>query len=207
MPVIRREYFNRWYSLKAYFFASSIADIPCHVSTNEMGIYDEMNQLSDAVIFGACLQVTCVTVFMTIIFWLTNQPFEWFRFGMSVFVIILVSLIFQDYGIMMGTLLDMQVNYTCIEFANGSMSIRSSVLRSYFGLLQTGLIAAMFTTFPIVMFSGFLLFRKDAPEGYHYFFDASPLRRAVELVVASVYGFDRKPLACPKVRFDIALFY
>lgn len=31
IPVIKREYFNRWYSLKAYYFATLIGDIPVQV--------------------------------------------------------------------------------------------------------------------------------------------------------------------------------
>lgn len=32
IPIISREYFNRWYSLKSYYLAVTVADIPLQVS-------------------------------------------------------------------------------------------------------------------------------------------------------------------------------
>lgn len=35
MPIISKEHFNKWYSLKSYYVAKTLADIPVQVSTNQ----------------------------------------------------------------------------------------------------------------------------------------------------------------------------
>ncbi|KAK7597801.1 hypothetical protein V9T40_010026 [Parthenolecanium corni] len=142
LPVIKREHFNRWYSLKAYFIASTIGDIP--------------------------VQVICVSLFMSIVYYLTGQPVEIKRFSYSTLTLILIAIIFQDYGICVGTLLD----------------------------VQTGFIFGVFSTFPWVMFSGFFLYARDTPQIFRKLFDLSIVRRGFEAIVISLIGFDRKPFAC-----------
>lgn len=53
ISVIKREHFNRWYSVRAYFAALSLADIPT--------------------------QFICTLIYVLITYFLTNQPLELFR--------------------------------------------------------------------------------------------------------------------------------
>lgn len=46
---------------------------------------------------------------MAIVYYLTGQPAEIKRFSYATLTLILIAIIFQDYGIFVGTLLDVQV--------------------------------------------------------------------------------------------------
>ncbi|NJI29882.1 ABC transporter permease, partial [Aeromonas veronii] len=56
MPVLLKENFNRWYSLRSYYLAITVSDIP----------------------FQA---IFCV-LYVSIVYYFTSQPMEWFRFAM-----------------------------------------------------------------------------------------------------------------------------
>lgn len=81
--VLVREYLNHWYSLKAFYLAKSMADIP--------------------------FQVIVPTLFMTAIYLMTNQPMCLDRFFMLLTVTILMSLIGQSIGLVFGAAFDIQI--------------------------------------------------------------------------------------------------
>lgn len=60
----------------------------------------------------------------------------------------------------------------------------------------------MFSTTPFVMFSGLLLYPRDASPVFRWVYETSVLRHAVEAVVTSVFGYDREPLECNQVKVD-----
>ncbi|XP_060833391.1 ATP-binding cassette subfamily G member 4 isoform X3 [Rhopalosiphum padi] len=76
ISILTKEHFNRWYSLKSYYIATNILDIP--ITT--LG----------------CL------IFSVIIYLMTGQPLEWNRFGMFTFISWLMVLISQSLGFIIG---------------------------------------------------------------------------------------------------------
>lgn len=76
MPIIAREHFNRWYSLKSYFLAVTIADVP--------------------------LQGLCTCVYTVIMYFMTSQPFEPGRFLQYLLICALVSYTAQSIGLVVG---------------------------------------------------------------------------------------------------------
>ncbi|XP_034242885.1 ATP-binding cassette sub-family G member 1-like isoform X2 [Thrips palmi] len=76
MPIIAREHFNRWYSLKSYFLAVTIADVP--------------------------LQGLCTCVYTVIMYYMTSQPLEPARFIQYLLICALVSYTAQSIGLVVG---------------------------------------------------------------------------------------------------------
>lgn len=152
LVITRREYFNRWYSAKAHFLSSIFADIP--------------------------VQIFSVTVFCLPLYYLTDQPLEWHRFLRVLLISNLVPLVFQDYGILVGTLMN----------------------------VQNGLIFGMFTTTPYVMFSGFFLYYRDTPKVFQWMYETSVVRHAIEAVSIAIFGYGRKPLYCDVNKYLLCPF-
>jgi ATP-binding cassette subfamily G (WHITE) protein 1 len=82
VPIIRRESFNGWYSVKAYYIAHTLTDIPV--------------QLASAILY-------CLIVYL-----MSNQPRDWHRFALFLSVCITTSLLSQSMGYLVGTLLKVQ---------------------------------------------------------------------------------------------------
>ncbi|KAK3927918.1 ATP-binding cassette sub-family G member 4 [Frankliniella fusca] len=76
MPIIAREHFNRWYSLKSYFLAVTMADVP--------------------------LQGMCVCVYTVVVYYMTAQPMEPLRFLQFLLICSLVSFVAQSVGLAVG---------------------------------------------------------------------------------------------------------
>ncbi|KAM3958493.1 ATP-binding cassette subfamily G member 4 isoform 2-T2 [Aphomia sociella] len=82
MPVLVKEHFNRWYSLRSYYLAITVSDIP----------------------FQA---VFCV-VYVVIVYLLTSQPAEWARFSMFLSSCLLISFVAQSVGLVVGAAMSVQ---------------------------------------------------------------------------------------------------
>ncbi|XP_037042712.1 ATP-binding cassette sub-family G member 4-like [Bradysia coprophila] len=78
LPIVTREHFNRWYSLKAYYVAMTLADAP--------------------------IQVGCILIYIIITYLMTSQPLEWFRFGLFFVICLMVALVAQSIGLAVGAL-------------------------------------------------------------------------------------------------------
>lgn len=81
--IVKRENFNRWYSSGSYYLASVISDFP--------------------------ISVGCSTLYLIIIYVLTDQPIESFRFTNFVLIGILCNLASQSFGILIGALFKITV--------------------------------------------------------------------------------------------------
>lgn len=90
MPIVAREYFNRWYSGKAYYFALTFADIP--------------------------LQFVCVLLFVLITYFMTGQPFELFRLAFVVIITFELALIAQGIGMIIGAVCGVTVSFISFLF-------------------------------------------------------------------------------------------
>lgn len=82
LPVLLKENFNRWYSLKAYYLAITVSDIP----------------------FQA---IFCI-IYVTIVYFLTSQPAETARFSMFLGACLLISFVAQSVGLVVGAAMNVQ---------------------------------------------------------------------------------------------------
>ncbi|XP_054002971.1 ATP-binding cassette sub-family G member 4 isoform X1 [Hylaeus anthracinus] len=82
LPVLLKENFNRWYSLKAYYLAITVSDIP----------------------FQA---IFCI-LYVTIVYFLTSQPADTMRFSMFIGTCLLISFVAQSVGLVVGAAMNVQ---------------------------------------------------------------------------------------------------
>lgn len=82
MPVLIKENFNRWYSLRSYYLAITMSDIPFQF-------------------------VFCV-IYVSIVYWLTSQPPESHRFYMFLGACLLISFVAQSVGLVVGAAMNVQ---------------------------------------------------------------------------------------------------
>ncbi|XP_008551030.1 ATP-binding cassette subfamily G member 4 [Microplitis demolitor] len=82
MPVLMKENFNRWYSLKSYYLAITISDLP--------------------------FQTIFCMMYLCIVYFLTSQPLDAMRFSMFVGACLLISYVAQSVGLVVGAAMNVQ---------------------------------------------------------------------------------------------------
>ncbi|XP_043462541.1 ATP-binding cassette sub-family G member 4 [Leptopilina heterotoma] len=82
MAVFVREHLNYWYSLKAFYFARTLCDIP--------------------------FQIVYSAVYVMIVYFMTAQPMEVERFLMYLNICILTSLVSQSIGLLIGAAMSVE---------------------------------------------------------------------------------------------------
>ncbi|XP_034187732.1 ATP-binding cassette subfamily G member 4 isoform X1 [Osmia lignaria lignaria] len=82
LPVLLKENFNRWYSLKAYYLAITVSDIP----------------------FQA---IFCI-IYVTLVYFMTSQPTDGTRFSMFLGTCLLISFVAQSVGLVVGAAMNVQ---------------------------------------------------------------------------------------------------
>ncbi|XP_071455033.1 ATP-binding cassette sub-family G member 1-like [Hetaerina americana] len=125
MSILLKEHFNRWYSIKSYYVAITITDLPVSI-------------------FGCVL-------FTALVYFMSAQPFEVVRFSMFTIISLLVMFVAQSFGLMIGavfsvvngTFLGPVLSIPMMMFAGFGVTIRDmpEYLRwgSYVSYLRYGL--------------------------------------------------------------------
>lgn len=142
MGVILKEHFNRWYTLKCYYLSVTIIDLP--------------------------LSIFCCLFFTVIIYLMSGQPMEWFRFGMFFTISLLIVLIAQSLGLTIG---------------------------AWFNVVN-GTFLGPVLTIPMMMFAGFGVTLRDLPSYLKWGSHISYLRYGLEGYVNAIYGENRETLDC-----------
>lgn len=142
--VLKKEQFNNWYKLSTYFTAFLLTTIPVQMSF--------------------CL------VYVSVSYYLTDQPLDLMRFVMFLTVNMFVVFISECYGLGLGTF---------INPVNGV----------FFGAIGICL---------MILMAGFLALLKHMPTPMYYLSFCSYLRYSMEGMVIAIYGYERENLWCPR---------
>ncbi|EZA54901.1 hypothetical protein DMN91_009473 [Ooceraea biroi] len=125
MAILLKEHFNRWYSLKAFYVAITVIDVP--------------------------LSIFCCILFSLIVYAMTAQPLEIIRFSMFLIISLMIMFIGQGTGLMIGavfnvvngTFMGPTLSVPLMMFAGFGVSLRDlpSYLKwgSYLSYLRYGL--------------------------------------------------------------------
>lgn len=170
----------------------------------------------------------CCTAFTIIVYLMSAQPMEWIRFAIFLGISILVVLVAQTFGLLVGAVFSVvvstHVSYTTLFFGPhsealpgwsircrfdencvdpGSIRWRAdhhfSVTRmkfSHWHFFQNGTFLAPTLSVPMMMFAGFGVSLRDMPAYLQWGTYVSYLRFGLEGYVGSIYGLNRRTLAC-----------
>ncbi|XP_055916554.1 ATP-binding cassette sub-family G member 1-like [Eupeodes corollae] len=144
IETIKKETFNNWYKLKTYYLATLITSTPVHI------------------IFSSA--------FSTIMYLMTDQPFELERFVKFVLTLITTTITADGFGVLLGTVLD-PINGTFV--------------------------GAVLTCF-MVIYSGFLILFTHMSSIMRAVSYTSAHRYALESMILSVYDNGRADMQCPQ---------
>lgn len=142
MPVLVKEHFNRWYSLRSYYLAITVSDIP----------------------FQA---IFCI-IYVVIVYLLTSQPPEWFRFSMFLSSCLLIAFVAQSVGLVVGAAMN----------------------------VQNGVFLAPVMSVPFLLFSGFFVSFNAIPVYLRWITYLSYIRYGFEGTALATYSFNRAKLKC-----------
>ncbi|XP_025421645.1 ATP-binding cassette sub-family G member 4-like isoform X3 [Sipha flava] len=144
--LMRLEYFNQWYSLHSYYTCVTLTDLP--------------------------LQIISTGIFYIVIYLMTGQPFELFRFLMVFLMLIVTGLMSQATGMLVAILFK--------NFLINTIVISSIIL-------------------PMTIFAGIMLRINDTPKIYSWIYDISVLKHSMQGILHGIYGFKRSSLPCAEI--------
>ncbi|XP_017777777.1 PREDICTED: ATP-binding cassette sub-family G member 1-like [Nicrophorus vespilloides] len=147
LGILQKEHFNRYFRLRSYYIAITILDLPISIFSTTVSNY--------------------------IILYFTAQPMEMNRVLMVLSFGIMVGLIAQSIGLLLGSCLN----------------------------LRNGVFVGSYVHMPLMLLSGFGLLVKDVPSYFNIIGYISYMRYAVSGMNVAIYGYNRKKLECPDDEF------
>ncbi|XP_058805884.1 ATP-binding cassette sub-family G member 1-like isoform X2 [Phymastichus coffea] len=147
LPTLRREYFNRWYTLHSYFLANRLADLP--------------------------IELIAITSYSVVIYFLSGQPHDSTRLGMFLLSLVLVCLVSQAIGLLIGA---------CFT-------------------VRTAAILGPIAVVPAMLLSGFFVQPQDVQRPLKWLFDLSFCKYARDGLIYAMYGLDRPRMACSETEY------
>ncbi|XP_017472900.1 PREDICTED: ATP-binding cassette sub-family G member 1 [Rhagoletis zephyria] len=146
IKIVRKETFNRWYKLTPYYMALNISRLP--------------------------LQIFLNMIMLTIIYWMSGLPAQWWRFGLFASIGLMTSLIAEGMGLAIGM---------TFSITNGS-AVGPLAIAPLLGLAIYG-----------------FDFAAQIPYGMNLLMKFSYVRVGVVALILSVFGFDRPELECDDI--------
>nr|QCO93589.1 ATP-binding cassette subfamily G member 7 [Chilo suppressalis] len=140
--VILQEHLNKWYSLPTYCISRILVDLP--------------------------IQLLCATTFTFPAWYLTSQPLDPHRMGCAWLLLILLIILAQTFGLVIGAACDVKLGLFVIPAAN----------------------------IPMLMFSEFFIPYQEMPVYLRPLADISYFRYSFDAILETVYGFGRERLPC-----------
>ncbi|PSN40866.1 ATP-binding cassette sub-family G member 4 [Blattella germanica] len=114
------------------------------------------------------IQVVCSIAYTVLAYHMTSQPLEVSRYVLFLIICVLVAMVAQSIGLLIGV----------------SMSI------------QNGMIWGALAIMPFTIFSGFFVHMNDAPVYFRWLFHISYLKYGLDGVLISIYSYERQKLDC-----------
>ncbi|XP_049868332.1 ATP-binding cassette sub-family G member 1-like isoform X2 [Pectinophora gossypiella] len=140
--VVLQEHLNRWYWLTTYCISKILVDLP--------------------------IQLLCATVFIFPAWYLTSQPLDLHRMGLAWVICILITILAQTFGLVVGAACGVKLGLFVIPAAN----------------------------IPMLMFSEFFIPYHEMPIYLRPFATISYFRYGFDALLQTVYGFGRDKLTC-----------
>ncbi|XP_031623711.1 ATP-binding cassette sub-family G member 1 [Contarinia nasturtii] len=144
LEIVRKETFNNWYKVRTYFLANTLTTTPIHI------------------VFA--------TIYSTIIFYLTDQPWELNRYTRFTLVYVLLTIVADALGLLLG-------------------AIANPINGTFW--------AAIITAFKLA-FCGFLALWSHMIPAMKVFTYVSTHAYGLEALVLSVYDHNREDISCPE---------
>ncbi|XP_053613021.1 ATP-binding cassette sub-family G member 4-like isoform X2 [Plodia interpunctella] len=142
--VVLQQHLNKWYSLTTYCISKVLVDLP--------------------------IQLLCATVFLLPAWYMTSQPLDAHRMGLAWLISVLLTILAQTFGLLVGTACEVKLGLFVIPAAN----------------------------IPMLMFSEFFIPYDEMPVYLRPFSTISYFRYSFSALLQTVYGFDREKLPCLK---------
>ncbi|XP_037935775.1 ATP-binding cassette sub-family G member 1 [Teleopsis dalmanni] len=146
VKIVKKETFNRWYTLMPYYIALTISRIPFQVIFN--------------------------VAFLSITYWMSGLPDEWWRFCLFVAIGLMISFVAEGMGLAIGA---------TFSITNGS-AVGPLVIAPFMGLAVYG-----------------FDFAAKIPYAMNLLMKLSYIRVGVVSLVLTVFGFNRDELECDEI--------
>ncbi|KOB75819.1 ATP-binding cassette transporter subfamily G, partial [Operophtera brumata] len=158
-----------WYSLRSYYLAITVSDIPFQNGVFLAPVMSVPFLLFSGffVSFNAIPTIFCV-IYVVIVYLLTSQPPVWFRFAMFLSSCLLISFVAQSVGLVVGAAMN----------------------------VQNGVFLAPVMSVPFLLFSGFFVSFNAIPVYLRWITYLSYIRYGFEGTALATYSFDRPKLQC-----------